>query len=147
MRLWSIHPRYLDRRGLVALWREALLARHVLAGQTRGYRHHPQLARFKATADPLGAIDRYLAGVLAEADRRGYRFDAGKIGPTSSTGRLPVTEGQLAYETAHLLAKLKIRDPGRWSELTDAGTLAPHPLFAPVSGPVEAWEIISESRG
>ncbi|HNX99076.1 MAG TPA: pyrimidine dimer DNA glycosylase/endonuclease V, partial [Candidatus Aminicenantes bacterium] len=73
MRLWSIHPRYLDGRGLVALWREALLARKVLTGRTRGYRHHPQLARFRATADPLGTIDRYLAGVLAEADRRGYR--------------------------------------------------------------------------
>jgi len=147
MRLWSIHPRYLDRRGLVALWREALLARKVLTGQTRGYRHHPQLARFKATADPLGVIDRYLAGVLAEADRRGYRFDAGKIGPTLSTGQLPVTEGQLAYETAHLLAKLKIRDPGRWRELAAVGEILPHPMFSVMPGPVEAWEIISEGRG
>jgi len=147
MRLWSIHPRYLDGRGLVALWREALLARKVLTGRTRGYRHHPQLARFRATADPLGTIDRYLAGVLAEADRRGYRFDAGKIGPAPLAGQLPVTEGQLAYETAHLLAKLKVRDPDRGRELAVAGEILPHPLFSVVPGPVEAWEVVRPRGG
>jgi len=30
MRLWTIHPKYLDRQGLLALWREALLAQKVL---------------------------------------------------------------------------------------------------------------------
>lgn len=44
MRLWSLHPQYLDAKGLVALWREGLLAQAVLAGQTRGYKRHPQLA-------------------------------------------------------------------------------------------------------
>jgi hypothetical protein len=46
MRLWSVHPRYLDRQGLTAAWREALLAQKVLTGTTRGYRNHPQLVRF-----------------------------------------------------------------------------------------------------
>ena len=32
MRLWSLHPSQLDRRALVAGWREALLAQKVLAG-------------------------------------------------------------------------------------------------------------------
>jgi hypothetical protein len=36
MRLWTLHPKYLDARGLVALWREALLAQKVLRGATRG---------------------------------------------------------------------------------------------------------------
>ncbi|WP_368086417.1 pyrimidine dimer DNA glycosylase/endonuclease V [Nitrosomonas sp. Nm34] len=26
MRLWSIHPKYLDAKGLLALWREGLQA-------------------------------------------------------------------------------------------------------------------------
>jgi len=30
MRLWSIHPKYLDRQGLLAVWRESLLAQSVL---------------------------------------------------------------------------------------------------------------------
>jgi hypothetical protein len=33
MRLWSLHPEYLDANGLVALWREALLAQAFLQGK------------------------------------------------------------------------------------------------------------------
>jgi len=80
LRLWTVHPKYLDARGLVALWREALLAKRVLEGRTRGYRHHPQLTRFRAHPDPVAAIDAYLAGVYEEACRRGYRFDATRGG-------------------------------------------------------------------
>jgi hypothetical protein len=58
MRLWSLHPCYLDRQGLLALWREALLAQKMLQGQTRGYRFHPQLERFRAQSDPSAAIAR-----------------------------------------------------------------------------------------
>lgn len=47
MRIWSLHPKYLDTKGLVALWRETLLAQHVLSGKTKRYKNHPQLARFK----------------------------------------------------------------------------------------------------
>jgi hypothetical protein len=69
VRLWSLHPRYLDRQGLVALWREALLARAVLCGRTKGYRHHPQLERFRAHASPRLAICAYLGAIEAEAAR------------------------------------------------------------------------------
>ena len=51
MRLWSVHPKYLDSKGLVALWREALLAKQVLEGGTKGYRNHPQLDRFKKSGE------------------------------------------------------------------------------------------------
>jgi len=80
MRLWTLHPRYLDAAGLVAVWREGLLARAVLRGETRGYRGHPQLERFRACRRPLAALDTYLAGICAEACRRGYRFDRTKLG-------------------------------------------------------------------
>ena len=53
MRLWSLDPAHLDRQGLVACWREALLAQAVLAGRTRGYRHHPQLERFRVVPGPV----------------------------------------------------------------------------------------------
>lgn len=81
MRLWSVHPRHLDRQGLTACWREGLLAQKVLTGGTRGYRNHPQLRRFGtvpavATADspvhPGGAITTYLHAVVDEAEARGY---------------------------------------------------------------------------
>jgi Pyrimidine dimer DNA glycosylase len=140
LRLWSIHPRYLDPQGLVALWREALLARAVLRGRTKGYRHHPQLERFRAHATPRSAINTYLAGVHAEATRRGYSFDRSKIGPGRGISRLPVTTGQLAHEWQHLMRKLGRRNPAlrrRWSTIANPDC---HPSFRRVRGTVESWE-------
>lgn len=140
MRLWTLHPRYLDARGLVALWREGLLARKVLHGRTRGYRHHPQLERFRAHADPLLAIDAYLAAVHREAESRGYAFDASKIDPGARARPLPVTRGQLEHEWLHLLGKLRERDPARYRALSRGATPTAHPLFRVVAGGVSAWE-------
>jgi len=140
MRLWTLHPKYLDARGLVALWREALLAQKVLRGATRGYRHHPQLRRFTASADPPAALAAYLAGVQEESVRRGYRFDASKIGRRRFRGRLKETRGQLLYDWRHLKRKWKLRDPKRLRDLATMKIPAPHPLFKIVPGPVRDWE-------
>ena len=140
MRLWSLHPRYLDAQGLVALWREALLAREVLRGRTRGYRHHPQLERFRACDAPLSAINAYLRGVHAEALARGYAFDRAKLACAPVALRIAVTEGQLAYEWRWLLRKLRGRNPAlHRSHRALAGPQA-HPLFDLCSGPRAAWE-------
>jgi Pyrimidine dimer DNA glycosylase len=140
MRLWSLHPKYLDPQGLVALWREALLARAVLRGETRGYRHHPQLERFRSQRTPRSAINAYLAAVLAEADRRGYSFDRTKVGPVRTRSRIRVTNGQVEYEWRHLMAKLRKRNPALHRQWLDATAYEVHPLFARVDGPVESWE-------
>ena len=139
MRLWSLHPSHLDSRGLVALWREALLAQNVLRGLTRGYKHHPQLARFRARRRPAAAIASYLAAVSDEAVRRGYHFDARKIGAGRTKSRIAVTRGQLAYERGHLLRKLKIRAPKDYAAQRKLKT-RPHPLFRATPGPVAEWE-------
>ncbi|HKI99484.1 MAG TPA: pyrimidine dimer DNA glycosylase/endonuclease V [bacterium] len=138
MRLWSLHPRYLDAKGLVALWREGLLAARVLEGATRGYRHHPQLQRFRGQADPVRAIHAYLSPVLEEARRRGYRFDAEKLSRTACNVAMPVTSGQLAYEAEHLRGKLARRDLARLEALPEHPE--PHPCFRIVPGPIEVWE-------
>lgn len=140
MRLWSLHPRYLDARGLVALWREALLAKAVLGGRTKGYRHHPQLVRFRAHAAPRLAINAYLQVIHEEATSRGYRFDRRKIGRLQPVARMTVPEGQLQHEWKHLLRKLAARSPevhARWHR-----TARPqhHPLFRVRPGPVAPWE-------
>ena len=142
MRLWSLHPKHLDAKGLVALWREGLLAQKVLAGRTRGYRHHPQLERFRQTTNPMKAIGAYLHHVAVEAQRRGYRFDAGKImrKPTAKHSKMRVCRGQLAYEYQHLQAKLKKRDPQRFQESLKLKSPKPHPLFRVAPGGVEHWE-------
>lgn len=140
MRLWSLHPRYLDAAGLVACWREGLLARAVLAGKTSGYRCHPQLARFQACADPLLAVDTYLSGVLEEARRRGYAFDGSKIGNVSPQLTLPLTDGQLAYELEHLRRKLQVRAPQVCALLKGVEHAEPHPMFVVREGEIEKWE-------
>lgn len=142
MRLWTLHPQYLDPAGLVALWREGLLARAVLRGQTRGYRHHPQLLRFQSHPAPRTAINAYLAAVLLEAEDRGYSFDAAKIGPVRRSVVLTATVGQLQYEWRHLLEKLQRRNPTlhrRWIRIRFP---EPHPIFQVIAGAVEAWERI-----
>jgi hypothetical protein len=140
MRLWTIHPRYLDAQGLIALWREALLARAVLRGQTRGYRHHPQLERFKAHALPRSAINAYLAAIHSEATARGYAFDKHKIGPVRSVDSISATTGQISYEWRHLMAKLAVRNRGLRRQWRTVRTPLCHPLFTPVPGLIEQWE-------
>jgi hypothetical protein len=140
MRLWTLHPRYLDPPGLVAAWREALLARQVLAGATRGYRHHPQLARFRAQPDPLAAIASFLAGLADEAQRRGYHFNVAKIPRRRFRGKIPETRGQLLQEWRHLRAKLRARAPARARQLRGIAAPEPHPLFRIVPGEVREWE-------
>jgi hypothetical protein len=140
VRIWTLHPSYLDARGLVALWREALLARAVLSGRTRGYRAHPQLVRFRQAKRPLAAINAYLYAVAEEADARGYRFDRSKIRGPRKHAPLQETRGQLQAEWRHLRRKLRIRAPEIARSLRGVSLPMPHPLFRVVSGGVRAWE-------
>jgi pyrimidine dimer DNA glycosylase len=142
LRLWSLHPKYLDARGLVALWREALLAQAVLKGETRGYRHHPQLDRFRAAASPGRSIAAYLREVHAESKRRGYHFDGKKIGQAGSVPRIATARGQLDYEWKHLRKKLRTRAPAWLAGLGSKARPSSHPLFRVVPGGVADWEAV-----
>lgn len=140
MRLWTLHPKYLDPQGLVALWREALLAQKVLLGRTRGYRHHPQLERFRDQKDPVTAVGEYLRVICDEADRRGYEFCRDRISATGRVGKIRVSRGQLEYETQHLLGKLKIRNRRAFENLSGVRRVVAHPLFRVVPGGIADWE-------
>jgi hypothetical protein len=142
MRLWSINPSYLDSKGLVALWRETLLAQNVLMGKTVGYKNHPQLVRFKSTSNPVGAIASYLRAVAEEAKSRGYNFDNSKIQNKRINSNILVTNGQAEYEFKHLLNKLKSRDPALYKGIRGSKRIRLHPLFLKVRGGVEPWEIV-----
>ena len=139
MRLWSLHPKYLDTKGLLAVWREGLLAQKVLAGKTKGYRNHPQLLRFRSHSFPKRAIGRYLLEVWEEANRRGYAFTRSKVKNARAKVRpIPVTRGQVRYELGHLRKKMRKRDPARSRHLPSSPLL--HPSFRSVPGAVENWE-------
>jgi len=140
VRLWTLHPKYLDAKGLVALWREGLLARAVLRGKTKGYRHHPQLHRFRAHGSPRATINAYLRAVAQEAELRGYAFDRRKLGPGRVDFVMSATQGQMAHEWKHLMRKLRIRNPRLHAKWRTLSSPEPHPLFGITAGPVEPWE-------
>lgn len=140
MRLWSLHPKYLDAKGMVALWRETLLAQAVLHEQTKGYKNHPQLNRFKACSSPTDGMSIYLQAIHQESIDRGYRFDGSKIYPALSPVSLTVTQGQMAYEWQHLLEKLRVRSPELYEKWHSETNIQPHPMFSIIEGGVEDWE-------
>jgi hypothetical protein len=146
MRIWSLHPRYLDTKGLVALWRETLLAKKVLEGKTKGYKNHPQLIRFKNSPNALHCINQYLTVVFDESLNRGYHFERNKIDTHVESILLTVTKGQIEYEKNHLLRKLEIRDPERFYLLSQESEIDSHPLFKLIEGTVEEWEITVEKQ-
>jgi len=140
LRLWSLHPSYLDQKALVAVWREGLLARAVLRGKTRGYMNHPQLARFRSHPAPISAINHYLLHVYDEAVARGFAFNRSKIGPIRNRSKIAVTTGQLRFELIHLRRKIRKRAPTDLGRLPTQATLAAHPIFLVTEGQVEVWE-------
>ncbi|HVF24918.1 MAG TPA: pyrimidine dimer DNA glycosylase/endonuclease V [Anaerolineales bacterium] len=137
MRLWTIHPKYLDTKGLLAVWREGLFAQKVLQNRTKGYRNHPQLRRFASSPDAVGAIGVYLRGIYREAVQRGYQFSEAKITLAEFHDQIPCTRGQLLYEWKHLWEKTRQRDASRYQEMKGVGEPEPHPLFHVIEGDIE----------
>lgn len=142
MRIWSLHPSLLDTKGLVALWRETLLAQYVLEGKTKGYTNHPQLNRFKATKNPVQAINYYLSEVQKEAEKRGYNFDKSKIDWNFKPISIDVNDKQVEYEFQHLLKKLEIRDFQKFESIKNVKKIQLHSMFNQVKGEIEDWEIV-----
>jgi hypothetical protein len=147
MRLWSINPMYLDSIGLVALWRESLLAKKVLQGKTIGYKQHPQLERFKNQKkdNSIKLIENYLFYIYLESKKRGFNFDKTKCRNHNLKKRINVNSGQLEFEVKHLQKKLVKRNKKKFVEnkklLTDENILANN-LFKIIPGEIESWEKI-----
>jgi uncharacterized protein (UPF0335 family) len=140
MRLWTIHPGYLDTKGLLAVWREGLLAKRVLEGKTRGYRNHPQLERFRQYEAPLNALNAYLFEIWKEARRRGFNFDKKKIRAVVLKRKISVKSGQIEFEFRHLLKKLKDRDVQKYNRTKNTKNVRANPIFTIVEGDIERWE-------
>lgn len=122
------------------MWREGLLARKVLLGETLGYKKHPQLTRFKGMSNPVMALDVFLTHVLIESQKRCYRFDGTKINLNPELEIMSVTDGQLTYEFQHLKSKLEKRDMIKLEEIMNFKTIPPNPIFKVIPGEIENWE-------
>jgi hypothetical protein len=140
MRLWTIHPKYLDRMGLLALWREGLLAQKVLSGKTSGYRRHPQLQRFREQSSPVDAIACYLGHVYTESVNRGYAFDAGKIPDFFFNVLIDETASQIEYEWKLFMYKINKRDAAQYKICSAVKMPDCNPIFNIVQGGVRQWE-------
>jgi len=145
LRLWSLHPSYLDAQGLNAVWREGLLAQAVLLGRTTAWKKHSHLQRFRNHEEPIAAIGFYLLKILGEANIRGYNYTRIKItNPSKNIKLIDVTKGQLLYELTILMERLKTRDSRKYEEILDLNQREiipkPHPLFALIEGDIEPWE-------
>jgi len=147
MRLWSLHPRYLDTKGLLGVWREGLLAQKVLLGKTKRYKNHSQLIRFKDCDDSIEMIGCYLLGIYLESEARGYSFNFDKIVDCRNTGmKMDVNIGQLEYEFQHLLLKLKIRDFKKYSDVRKIKEIKAHRMFRIIDGGIADWEKIKRCQ-
>ena len=143
MRLWSIHPKYLDAKGLVAVWREGLLAKKVLEGKTKGYKNHPQLIRFINSENALESINQYLYGIYEESTIRKYNFDKSKLYTINSKRvKLTVNSKQIEYEFELLKSKLKKRDLSKYNEIINTPVIELHSIFMRITGDIENWEKI-----
>jgi hypothetical protein len=144
MRLWSIHPKYLDTKGLLGLWREGLLAQKVLEDKIERYKNHPQLIRFRNTRNPILYIGTYLYYVYLEGKRRNYNFNINKIKKYNfDIEKIPVKRGQVLYEFNHLLKKLEMRDKKSYEEIKDIKEIEVNPIFYIVNDDsIEQWEKI-----
>ncbi|MCW4049855.1 MAG: pyrimidine dimer DNA glycosylase/endonuclease V [Candidatus Bathyarchaeota archaeon] len=141
MRIWSIHPRYLDWKGLGAQWRETLLVQKVLQGGTKGWVNHPQLDRFKNHPDPMKAVGYFLMEVHRESLCRGYKYNYEKIlYPVKEVEKITLNRGQLDYEFEILMERLAKRTPVKHSENMDVELVEAHPIFDVIDGPPELWE-------
>lgn len=134
MRIWSIHPAYLDSKRLGAQWREGLLCRYVMNGLTKGYKNHPQFLRFrdKVKSDFL---DTYLYYIWLESKSRGFNYNINLLNDINENNNycFPVTLSQVQYEIKHLYYKLCIKRDV-------PSDIKIHPCFHIVDGPIEWWE-------
>jgi hypothetical protein len=140
MRIWSIHPKYLDIKGLLAVWREGLLAQKVLMNRTKGYKNHTQLIRFKCEPNPIAAIGTCLMQIYEESKRRGYHFDKTKIIESDFKNKILVTSGQVKFEWEHFKSKVRIRNPMIYNQIININHPILNPIFIEVNGKIEQWE-------
>jgi hypothetical protein len=146
MRLWSIHPKYLDASRLNAQWREALLCKACLEDKTVGYLNHPQYLRVKNHPHPHDFINKFLYSIWEEGFNRGYKYDDTKFAICLDFEPMEVTEDQIEYEFEHLQKKLGEFDEQYVSneqDFNEEGILL-NDCFLLIPGPIMNFEKVKK---
>lgn len=151
MRIWSFHPKYLDKQGLSRAINEGIAGNKALRKTGEGYppswEKHSQLERFKTTAIPGIYSQLYLDRLfmikynswMLETNQEPFFDDIENPYP-----KLKVTIGQLKYEWQRYLKKISKRSPKLYEELKSIELPEPHPLFNIIDGDVESWEKVKQ---
>lgn len=130
MRLWSIHPKYLDKHALIALWREGLLAQKALSGKGLVDEANVQLVRFKKSANPVRAIGSYLSFVASEGAKQGCKLNHERILQPNFEAKFMTTDvAQMELEVEQLKARMKTRNKDKFKLLTDVHKFEANPVF------------------
>lgn len=130
MRLLSIHPKYLDKHALIALWREGLLAQKALSDGASVGKDSVHLVNFKNKANPVRAIGSYLSFVAAEGAKQGCRLNHERIlHPNFDNGFMEADAEQMVVEFEQLKARLKMRDKPKFKTLKDMRKIEANPVF------------------
>lgn len=130
MSLWSVHPRYLDNKGLISAWNRGLQLQKQLSTEPARNTGNSQLIMFSRQEKPLHAIGSYLSFIASEGCRRGYKFTHEKIlYPNFDEELLPIDSEQLRSENQMLQNRLKTRDKNRYQQLSSQSWPETHPLF------------------
>ncbi len=112
----------------------------------KGNQLHPQLERFRECRKPVVAINQYLWAIYEEAAKRGYHFDANKLGRKKSCAKIWITEGQLGYEWEHLQAKMRQRNRVQYQKNKEVVKPWLHPLFKVRAGSIASWERVADHQ-
>jgi len=109
MRVWDIHPGYLNRESLLGEHREVHAVFSIIINHKSGYARHPETMRWR---DSLGALVSRHDCLLEEMDFRGYRH----LSPAPDIPGSPWPQvfidppaGQLSI----LEQKYRMKNPGR----------------------------------
>ena len=131
MNLWSFHPKYLDEKGLRAVWQDALFAQNVLSGRIKDHRkYYPQLMKFNNYFEPLAAIGAYLGFIYDDGVERGIIFQEHKIMHRSKRENIfQVDRERLEDEFEQYKRKMQTVSMLQTAKLRQVSKVEPHPIF------------------
>jgi hypothetical protein len=138
MRVWDIHPGYLNRESLLGEHREVHAIFSIIINHKSGYARHPETMRWR---DCLGALVFRHDCLTEEMRLRGYRH----LSPAPDTAGSPWPQVFIdppAGQFAILGQKYRMKHPGRIPLPKDAQQLWAHHKYSVMARDAELYKAI-----